>query len=625
MASSKITKPSAPQTFPTVQTEDGLMVDAFGQLWPLQSDIAIHLNCYRMGLTKEEGGMGPARHFYEAYIRLWPHRAIGVNEWFIKRIKTFVESPAKNERIITLAGGSGIAKSADAAYYAIMWYWADPTRRGVIVGSTTLGSLKQRIWAYLTEAVSQCPYDMGMTVNSSQAPSMFVNKEDRRHRIIGVALKPGESEKTIADIIGFHPEGGVLVLIDEGTDVAAAILDIQTNLDESDKGKFYQMIICGNSCSRFDPHGRASEPADGWDSIDPDIDSEWPTKMGGRCLYFDCYRSPAVIGKEQFRANYNFLINEKKIRSEEIRLGKDSPAFWRFVRGFWPPEDATKTVLTLTMVARHGATSPAKWAGRWQIELAGLDPAFTSEGDECIMQFATLGMMENGLIGLEYGQTVSMKLDSRSTEPITYQIVRQARDICVARGVEPEFFGMDTWGFGAGAGDMLEKEWSPKIQKVVGIGLPSDEYIDSDMTQKAIDLYDRKITELWFAMRTFVQAGQIHGLEKMAVEEFCSRQYKWAGRKIVLESKRDYKKRMGREDNPTGSPDRADAAAIVLEVAKRHGFRPGGREIDSDERTHWQQKWEELRFGQTFEEREHMWENVGDISDSAMFGAGEDE
>lgn len=627
MANQKIFKPEAPQTFPLVDTPEGKKVSAFGLLWPYQSDISIHLNAFRMGLTREQGGLGPFNHFLSAYCELWPWRAKGINPWFVKRIKTFIYAPERNERIISLASGGGCAKSADVAYYAMCWWWANPTERSVIVGSTTLSALKKRIWHYMTEAVNKAAYHMPGDINSSQAPSIHYSKNDLKHRIHGVALKPGESEKTISDIIGIHPDEGLLFIVDEATDVAPAVLDVQTNLDESDKGKFFQMILMGNSSSRFDPHGRASEPEEGWESVDPDIDEEWKTKLGGRCLYFDCYKSPAVIGKEKYRHNYSFLINQKKIDSEAKRLGEDSPAFWRFVRGFWPPEDTSKTVLTLTMVDRHNANRPARWSGTWQVQLAGLDPAFTSEGDECILRFATLGLMDNGVVGLDFGgpeNVVSLALDARSPEPATYQVIRQARDICIARGVEPENFGMDTWGFGAGAGDVIEKEWSPEIHKIVGIGKPSDDFTDGEMLQKASEVYDRRITELWFAMRTFVQSGQIRGLDKSTIEEFCSRTYEWRGRKIVLEGKRDYKKRMGRSENPTGSPDKADAAVIIVEVAKRHGFTPGAREINSHEKLSWQSRWEEMRFGEQIDEREAMW--GGDaILESSMFGAWDEE
>jgi len=304
-------KPPPPYTFPVVEQGEGegveKMVEAYGRLWPYQSDITIHLNSYRMGLTKEEGGLGPARHLVEAYMLLWPHRVKGINEWFVRTFKTLVEGPERDEKVITLAGGAGVAKSATIAYYALLWWWTNPTERTVIVASTTISALKKRIWAYMTEGVLKCAYDMPGEINTSQAPCIYYQRQDPKHRIHGVALKPGEAEKTIADIIGIHPDEGLLFIVDEATDVAPAVLDVITNLDESDKGKFFQMIMIGNSNSRFDPHGRASEPMEGWEAVDPDIDESWKTKIGGRCLYFDCYRSPAIISKHKH--NFQFLIN----------------------------------------------------------------------------------------------------------------------------------------------------------------------------------------------------------------------------------------------------------------------------------------------------------------------------
>jgi len=128
------------------------------------------------------------------------------------------------------------------------------------------------------------------------------------------------------------------------------------------------------------------------------------------------------------------------------------------------------------------------------------------------------------------------------------------------------------------------------------------------MTEKADELYDRRITELWFAMKSYVEAGQIRGLDALTVEEFSSRLYEWKGRKISLETKKDYKKRMGTEDGPTGSPDRADAAAIILEVARTLGFHPNAREIQGDDQGDWETQWE-LATGKI---------KLGELNDSTL-------
>ena len=541
-----------------------------------------------------------------------------------KKIELVGEMPC---RCISVSGESQLYlteryivthNSADAARYALLWWWSLPEHRTVIVCSTTINALTKRIWSYVTSCCYKARGNLPGIVSNSPPPKILHARHDTKHGIHGAALKEGQSDRTLADLIGIHPDDGLLVIVDEATDVTPAIYDAITNWDSG--GVKFQMIVIGNSKSRLDPHGRLSEPLLGWNSVNPDEDEKWETK-NGVCLFHDCYRSPYVLHPE--RKQLSFLISSKKIAMEQKRLGTNDPKFWRFVRGFWPPEDITKTVLSLSMCEKHGVRDEARWEGRWQITIAGLDPAFTSTGDECILRFATLGPDERGILVLDYGgeeNIISMRLDSKSKEPVSYQIVRQAKRECLARGVDPYHFGADTWGIGTGAGDIFEVEWSDQIHRIISIGAPSNRYVDSEMTDQAFELYDRINTELWFSMKTFVEAGQIKGLDEKTIEEFCTREYSWKGRKIRLETKEEYKERMGYGDGPTGSPDRGDAAAIVLEVAQRLGFAPGKREIDMDERGDWEKQWEANRFAE--EDSEEQW-NVDDILDSAMFG--EDE
>lgn len=608
-------KHEVPQTFPRVLTDQGEMIKAYGHLWPLQNDISLHLNAFRIGLSKEQGGLGKTRHLMEAHNLIWPEYAQTFHAWTAKRFKTF----CSDYKVISLAGGASSAKSADAARYALLWWWALPEERTVIVASTTITALMKRVWSYLTSDLYKAYGNMPGIVSNSPPPKIKFRKEETKHGIYGVALREGNPDKTIAEIVGIHPQEGLLVIIDEATDVTPAFIDAFPNWD---KGLHtLQVIVIGNSKSKLDPHGRLSEPINGWSSIDPDIDEDWKTKMG-ICLYFDCYKSPAVISPDKNKLK--FLITKEKIEADEIRLGKNSPSFWRFTRGFWPPEDLTKTVLTLSLVETHKSQESAEWNGTWLIKLAALDPAFTADGDECILRFASMGPGRDGIIVLDFGgpeNILSLKLDSRSKEPINYQIVRIARAECEKRGVEPQHFGADTWGFGSGAGDIFEREWSPEIHRIVGIGAPSDRYVDSDMVDRAYELYQDKTAEMWFAMRMFVQTGQIKGLDDETIEEFCSRMYEWKGRKIALERKKDYKLRMGKGDGPTGSPDRADAAAILLEVAQRTGMTPGAREVSAVEKDNWERDWEVrqgLRPDKNANEDESMNWDSDAILDSGM-------
>jgi hypothetical protein len=84
-------------------------------------------------------------------------------------------------------------------------------------------------------------------------------------------------------------------------------------------------------------------------------------------------------------------------------------------------------------------------------------------------------------------------------------------------------------------------------------------------------LFVNRTTELMFALRYFVESGQIRGVSTDLANEMIRRRFERRGRKYIIESKQDYKKRLGK------SPDLLDSAEIVLDlVRERFGAIAGG-------------------------------------------------
>ena len=80
--------------------------------------------------------------------------------------------------------------------------------------------------------------------------------------------------------------------------------------------EFFQLWIAGNSSDKTDLHGACATPRAGWDNIDYQRDSSWPTVYArGICLYFNPYKSPAITEKDdQKRARLaKFLITTSGI------------------------------------------------------------------------------------------------------------------------------------------------------------------------------------------------------------------------------------------------------------------------------------------------------------------------
>jgi hypothetical protein len=195
-----------------------------------------------------------------------------------------------------------------------------------------------------------------------------------------------------------------------------------------------------------------------------------------------------------------------------------------------------------------------------------LDPGFG--GDECVLRFGEWGDVEGGRRVLEVKEKVPIRISAKSKDPVDYQIARQTIAECTKRRVKPECFGLDATGTGRGVAAILSEEWSPLIHKVEFGGTPSDNPVSQDNPTSCRDAYDRQVTELWMDLRELLVSGQLKGLDRDTVVQFCSRVYFYKGKKIAIETKEDCKKRLGR------SPDDADSVVVMGRVARHRGLSP---------------------------------------------------
>jgi len=340
------------------------------------------------------------------------------------------------------------------------------------------------------------------------------------------------------------------VLVDEMPYTPEAIVEACVNLESGSKR--FEFKGLGNADDRLDPHGRMCEPKAGWDSVDVENET-WETRRG-ICVHLDGLKSPNVKRKDR---NYPGLLNQNDIETTAAIYGIDSPQFWQMRRGFWAPEGIQKTVLSLPMILKGKAREEAVFDQEYILG-AALDPAFEG-GDRCTLRFGACGLM-NGRKTLELRERMILKTRNIPDDPTHYQIMRQARDLCLERRVHPYFFGVDSTGEGGGLAAIIQKEWSREIFCVEFGGRPSSSPVSSLSSKKADQEYDRMVTELWFMFRLLVQNEQIRGLDDESATEFCRRWWSMKGNLIALEMKDKMKERTRR------SPDYADCDVILARV-----------------------------------------------------------
>lgn len=462
---------------------------------------------------------------------------------------------------VSWAGCGASGKTHTAAMYACAWWSCDPLNSAVVMTSTTKDMIRRRMWApiqnfYMAWDGSERP---GNLVDSST--KWQARKGDDKHSLSAMAVKDGNTAAAVAALQGMHPQR-MLLIIDEATDCPQAIFDVVANLRTGCQE--FQMLVIGNPNAKFDPHGKFSKPKNGWKSISIN-DDEWPIEdkfaQPGIMLRFDAKKSPNMDYEEP---KYPFIISRQQYLDALTGLTENNPYFWKFYRGFWAPSGLVQTVLDETTITMKEADRGFEWE-QIIFRVASCDPAFGG-GDRPIFRTATLGVIGTGQVGLELELPEEIELDASSELPIHYQLAYACREKCEAKGILPQNFGMDATGEGGGTCDILAREWSPNIQRVEFGGAPSDLPLSVDDDRLAKDVYDRRVSELWFRFATYVKSGQIRGMDAETIIEFCMRTWELKGKKMAVQTKKEMKEAYGR------SPDMADAAVVIIEVASRLGM-----------------------------------------------------
>ncbi len=555
----------------------------------------IELEMFYRGITPEQGGLGRYGHMHNAIDHLFnePRRLQAAsrnlayeprrddlliwNDWSELMIRTFCEF-----EWVSVTGPNSSWKSYCAAMYALMRFFSSPLNTIVVMTSTSLPGLRRRIWKEVTRFHRICPA-FGHVVASEYC--IRFSKGSDASGIFGVATgTDNDIEKAVDKILGFHA-ANVVAVVDEGQATNEALVKASISLEAG--AEHFQFIILGNADSELDPHGQASEPVEGWDSISVE-DDFWLTRRGA-CVHLDCYDCPRVREGDEF---YPGLLKQSNIDSAIKSEGEDSPYFWQFRRGFWAPQGITKTVLSPVDAKRFRTSDPVIWVGKFVV-LATLDPAYEGD-DKCVLRQHFCGLADidgEEIVVLCHGEIVILKLKvSKSEDPIHFQIAQQTVENCERWGVTPDMFAIDSTAEGEGPAGILVKNYGwHGLERVDFNGRASDEPISPNSRTPANKKWDRKVTELWFRYRERVRNGQVRGLDKTTLLEFCQRNYEDRGNGIIsIETKRDMKERTHR------SPDHADNAVLAEHLVRKRGIMKDPPTIDGEELPDPMERWNRL-------------------------------
>jgi hypothetical protein len=492
-------------------------------------------------------GYGRDRHIKHIIQMLWPWAYKGWNDWSELCLWAWC-----NYDEIGTTGCAAAGKTFTFTMLSLVEYLCQPQASRLALTSTTVPSLRGRIWAEVTNFMAPVVPLFGLNVVDSQTKIQF-KKGDDRNAIIALAVDSGSVEQAVGKLQGVHTDR-MIIVVDEAAQTQPAIFSARANLQVGTT--YYRFVAIANASSQFDAHGKFCEPKLGWSTITAD-DDHWETNTG-ICLHFDGLRSPNVKAGQTI---YPKLFAQTNIDTIKKNHGENSLEWWSYVRGFWAPTGVRNTVLDAATIQEGRARDGIIWQGEGVKTIAALDPAFTTDGDDCCLRFAKVGKATDGGLAMLLTETIKIQLEERVDYPLFYQVADKTIAELQRRGVQPEDFTLDATGGGAGIADIISQRWQNGFRRVSFGGAATDDLVSTEDEKTGKEVYFNRVTQLWFNARQLVMAGRLRGLDDDTAKELCTRLYSLKNEKIRVESKKEMKLRTSGT-----SPDKADACALLADL-----------------------------------------------------------
>jgi len=534
----------------------------YGLDWPISyHDIFIDMVCAKKWREKPyclASLDDPGTHLLRAARALLSPKDFTISRW----TEEHAEDWTTTNFCITW-GSAACSKSNDYGLFAVLDWATDPTETVTLMGSTDIQALQRRSYESVIryfQLLKRNPHFL-FPGKESRTTKAIVNVESEgdedgplstvKASIRGVAVNDGGS------LQGAHLSY-VRLILDELSEMKPHGMNARANLSIGCRD-FKCFGLC-NPTSLWDEGARYSVPLDGWASVTADTEV-WPTRWG-RVRHHNGFKSPAIVEPDG-AAKYPYLINQEQIdrRLKEEDGNADARDIWVFVRGFPPRSGIDDTVLTPELIHTHKMQDPVVWlTDKEKLEYcAGLDPAFTTNGDDCIMKVGAVGISADRIRTFAFVDTVRIPIDASSSRPATYQVVDGARVVLEKYNISVNLLAVDDSGTQSVA-DVIATEIGPGVQRVNNAQSATDDPLSPTDPTPASKKYMDRGTELWIRLALLGRQGALRGLTDRAANEFCIRRLVMAGKHKRLERKVEFKARL----KGHRSPDDGDASALCV-------------------------------------------------------------
>jgi hypothetical protein len=437
----------------------------------------------------------------------WAYKKAGIEFWSKQR--EICESVQKN-KLTAVQSGHGVGKSFTVSTLAAWWVDTHPPEETMVVST-----------APSTRQVSVIMWEGIRAIHRKAKLRGEVQRSDRwliDDIEVGFGRKPQDYDQYAFQ--GIHRKY-VLVIIDEAGGIDEwlwiAALAIAT-------GKHCRIIAIGNPEDPTSYFSKVCKPGSGWNRI--------------KISVFD---SPNFTGEKVSEDAREKLTGPDWVESMEREVGRDSPMWIAKVEGNFPDIDEN-SVIPLSWVVK----AQERWK-EWK-DGGGIIPPDARHVMGC--DIARKGG-DRTAFAHRYGhiftsvETQPKEDTVQTARRISGQLHEDRQDVAV----------VDTNGVGAGVYDTIKSYGQRAIP--VNVGTRTKRRDKSGQ----IEFYNIRAAAMW-SLREALDPDKGAGYclppdDKLATDLAAPRWQTMAGGKLVVEDKKDIKKRIGR------SPDRGDAVVLA--------------------------------------------------------------
>jgi len=538
--------------------------ELYRKWWPLAlgyrlSDI--ELECFLEGRTVERGGLGKYQHAKNAVDLLWNHDPKNPGFIWTPEAEKMTMEACRN-KYLGICGASSCGKSHWAGMWALLNFYAAPTKTMVLVTSTSITAAKQRVWGSVQNLWNKLPVyyrKMSKMVGSNGILRYNEVDDDKAQTdtrgITLVAAEAKQDKDAVQKLIGRKQER-MFLLLDEHADISKSTnTAAKSNLVNNPE---FQCVSMANPKDYFDAFGEFCKPLEGWSSIN-ETSMEWKIR-NGKVIRFDALLSTNYVSGVQ---KYSFQPSRETIEEAREEFGENSMAFYRMYRGFFPPQGATDSIYNSIDLMACPQNRP-EWGKTPTQRCAGLDVSFTSGGDKTILTILEVGYDKDGRHVVDFIKAETLKENIMlKDETRTLQICTQVKDLLERHNVPFRNLAYDSTGGGAPFGDALALVLgSRELLPVQFSGKASERCGRGTDRRPAHERYNDKMSEIWYQGVEFVRGKQLHRLPDDVMSQMTQRTYRLGARgRVVVLPKSEMKLTAGR------SPDASESFFLAIEAA----------------------------------------------------------